>query len=384
MIMRLHTKESSGITSVSNTFIETYMSHANGDYVKVYLYLLRVMQGGTQELSIAAISDFFDYTEGDVLRALRYWEKEGLLLLQRTQDGSITDLCMVSPATSGSDRPKPAGNDTAMEQTASRASSSVTTQAGTGRPAASNPAETAKPAVSTTPANPTYTHKEYSPTEIARKKQDANYDSMLKILEGYLGHPLSMKEIQTATFIYEELHFSTDLIYHLYEYCVERGKYRSEYIEQVAISWAQSNIHTPDEAANASVAYNADYTAVCKAFGLHRMPGKIEQQFIDRWVKEWGFDRQILVEACNRTLLKIQKPDFKYANSILERWHKEGVHTLSDISRLDEQYKNKKPAQPATAKPNTTNKFNQYPQRQYSQEDYFSLEQRLLERSRNS
>ena len=30
-------------TSVSNTFIDEYMSDANGEFVKIYLYLLRLM-----------------------------------------------------------------------------------------------------------------------------------------------------------------------------------------------------------------------------------------------------------------------------------------------------------------------------------------------------
>ena len=130
------------------------------------------------------------------------------------------------------------------------------------------------------------------------------------------------------------------------------------------------------------MAYNADYTAVCKAFGLQRMPGQVERNYIDHWVRDLGFDQVMLEEACSRTLLKTSKPEFKYANSILESWHKKGIHTPADIAKQDEKYKNQKSN--TSSKPATTNKFNQFSQRNYSKEQYSSMEKRLIEQSRMS
>ena len=44
-------------TVVSNTFIDTYMTAANGEYVKVFLYLLR-HEG--EEVTVSAIADALD------------------------------------------------------------------------------------------------------------------------------------------------------------------------------------------------------------------------------------------------------------------------------------------------------------------------------------
>ena len=205
----------------------------------------------------------------------------------------------------------------------------------------------------------------------------------MKTTQSHLDRPLTPKDIQTATFIYRQLKFSPELIFQLYDYCVgERHKKRPEYIEKVAISWHEEGIRTPEQATKAMIAYNENYTAVCQAFGLNRMPGKIELDYIDRWVKQMGFDKKMIEAACSRTLLKIQKPDFKYANSILESWYREGVHTPADIARQDQLHKQKKVNTPS--KPTTNNKFNQFPQRNYTKEDYSSLEKKLLEKSRNS
>ena len=63
-------------TLVANEFIDTYMAQANGEYVKVYLYLLRHQR---EEVTVEAIASALDHTESDVKRALAYWKKKGIL-----------------------------------------------------------------------------------------------------------------------------------------------------------------------------------------------------------------------------------------------------------------------------------------------------------------
>ena len=60
-------------TLVANEFIDTYMAQANGEYVKVYLYLLRHQR---EEVTVEAIASALDHTESDVKRALAYWKKK--------------------------------------------------------------------------------------------------------------------------------------------------------------------------------------------------------------------------------------------------------------------------------------------------------------------
>ena len=64
-----------GATPVPDVFIDTYMAGASGEYVKVYLYLLRHQQ---EEVSIGQIADALNHTEADVQRALAYWQRAGV------------------------------------------------------------------------------------------------------------------------------------------------------------------------------------------------------------------------------------------------------------------------------------------------------------------
>ena len=63
-------------TLVSNQFIDECMAGASGEYVKVYLYLLRHQN---QNPDLMTVAEALHYTEGDVKRAIAYWEKAGVL-----------------------------------------------------------------------------------------------------------------------------------------------------------------------------------------------------------------------------------------------------------------------------------------------------------------
>ena len=70
------------VTAVSNTFIDEYMGTASGEYVKVYLYLLR---HAGESVEIPDIADALNHTEADVRRALAYWERAGVLAPEKEE-----------------------------------------------------------------------------------------------------------------------------------------------------------------------------------------------------------------------------------------------------------------------------------------------------------
>ncbi len=66
----------SNTTVLENEFIDQYMAKANGEYVKVYLLLLRHLNEPSGALTISRIADLLDHTEKDVIRALNYWKNQ--------------------------------------------------------------------------------------------------------------------------------------------------------------------------------------------------------------------------------------------------------------------------------------------------------------------
>lgn len=359
--LTLCAEESFSATSVSNTFIDYYMPSANGSFVKVYLYLLRCMYQTPQALSISYLADQLEETEKDILRALKYWEKVNLLKLQTSSNGSVSSISLLTPQRPAAEKMH---NFDILPATASEADSLSASLSG-----------------SPLPERPVYTTE-----QIAVLSNDDEVKWIITIIENYLSRPLRPKDLQLILYLYDSLHFSAELIFYLYEHCISKGKKSSSYIEAVAISWAEQGISTVEEAENASIQYNSGYSAVTKAFGLNRMPGAAERRYIDSWTAGLGFSIEIITEACNRTLLNTQKPDFKYTDRILNNWHKKGVKTLDDIKKLDSEFnasRTNKLAPPETQQ-KSPNRFNAFPQRSYSQEDYSNMEKELLRRQRKA
>ena len=55
--LNLYSETVSGYTAVSDIFIDEYVPSANGDFVKVYLYLLRLFTRKNSNLSISSLAD---------------------------------------------------------------------------------------------------------------------------------------------------------------------------------------------------------------------------------------------------------------------------------------------------------------------------------------
>ena len=82
-------------TIVSNLFIDEYMKDANDAQLKIYLYLLRMMSAH-MATSISDIADKFNHTEKDVMRALKYWEKNHLLSLEYDDAKNISGIRLLN------------------------------------------------------------------------------------------------------------------------------------------------------------------------------------------------------------------------------------------------------------------------------------------------
>lgn len=368
----LHTNHMNDVTIISNIFIDEYMPKANGSFVKVYLYLLRLLSSSDKIVSVAVIADCLEDSEKDIIRALNYWDKSGVLTLEKDRKDTIigitiNDLTNIDQTAFNEIAASSSLIDENIDQLDSEDSNQITT-------ISKDDMDEAK----------TFEKPTYSPSQIEALTKNDEVKWLMNIIEIYLERLLKPTDIQLILFLYENVGFSVELIMYLYEYCVSKNKKNSSYIEAVALKWAEEGIDTVEKAEATSIAYNANFNAVSKAFGLNRMPGAIEQKFITKWINTYAFNIDIIVEACNRTILATQKPDFKYADKILESWFKKGVHHLSDIEKLDLEHAkaSASSSKSSSVSKQTTNKFNAFPQRTYTATDYSSLEQRLLNRQK--
>lgn len=319
------------VTVLENEFIDRYMPKANGEYVKVYLMLLRHLDESASLPAPSRLADLLECTEKDILRAFKYWEGQGLLeYKEEAPDRSLQ-------------------------------------------------AEVAPSEASLTVAPVSGTDKSVNTRKHGNRKE---FKELLFVAEQYLGKTLSATDINAITYFYETLQMSADLIEYLIEYCVENGHKSIHYIQKVALSWHSQDIRTVEQAKTNSVLYNKNCYSILNAYGIKgRAPAASEIAYIRKWHEEYAFSLEIILEACDRTMNMIHQPNFEYTDSILKNWYKKNVHTLEDVSVLDAAFtraKADKARQQTTqpSKPSGRNKFNNFENRSYDMND---LERRLIQ-----
>lgn len=337
-------------TIVENDFIDYYMTKSNGEYVKVYLLLLRHLNMPNASLTVSKLADMLECTEKDIVRAFNHWSKMGLLKIDYDEAETICGLTIGKV----SDIPEP-------KEMIEKETPDMSFQTASTKKIVSEPK----------PAN--------QPLRSAASENQEQLRQLYFVAEQYMGKPLSNSDIKKMNYFFDSLNFSTDLIEYLIEYCVENGHKSMHYIESVALAWADEKITSVTEAKTNSAIYNKKCFTVLNAFGIKgRSPAAVELNYIKKWTDEYGLTLDIIVEACNRTIENTHQPDFKYADSILRNWIAKGVHHLSDITRIDTAYRQEKEAKRRSAvKPaaSAPNRFNNFEGRSY---DISSLEQQLL------
>ncbi len=297
-------------TIVENDFIDNYLAKANGEYVKVYLVLLRHLNGNAGGLSICGLADCLECTEKDILRAFKYWSKVGLLNIDYDEAGNICGLAV--------------GNSDSSTKAETQAVITPISVKKEECPVADN-AEPVKPMASTQRK----TKKAISPNQEELRQ-------LYFMAEQYMGKPLTASEIKKINYFFDSLDFSIDLIEYLIEYCVENGHRNMKYIETVALAWSDAGIRTAEAAKMNTTLYTKNVYSILNAFGIKgRSAAPAEITYIKKWSDEYGFSLDIILEACNRTITNTHKADFKYADTILNNWLMKDVHHLTDITRLD-------------------------------------------------
>ena len=395
-------------TTVSDIFIDQYMPKANGEFVKVYLYLLRATGSGAGIATISEIADHFSNTEADIVRALNYWASEGILQVQTGADGQITGINLCSLAVSAMQAAQSNIQsgvvNTAAQNNMQNGVINNAVQNNMQSNVDNNTAQNISGADSQVQDSvveklknqatdkPAPSQKEYTLDEIKEFRKNPDISELFFIIETYLKHTLSSTDTNMVLYWLDELHFSTDLVEYLVEYCITKGHSSLRYMNKVALGWADAGIKTVDQAKDDAAAHSQIYYSVMKALGITgRNLVDSEVSLINKWVGEYGFDMELVKAACSKTISAIQKPSFEYTDSILTNWRKKDVHTLKDVEVLDANFAKANKAtgsgssqganaangfsKPKSNNSNSKNKFNNFNQRN---NDYDKLEKLFL------
>ena len=358
--INLNVTVNTNATIISNAFIERFINDANASHIRFYLYLMYYSKNH-RSFSISNACDFLDDSERDVIRSINYWEKQGVFKVTRTDKNTITSISISDPSISDyeASATTPAAGEAKAEEI---------------KAYEINPEEGS--------ANEPLSLFTYEEEETGC---DFDLKQVIAAAGKYAGRTLSGSEIDFICDLNEKLGFSAELISYLYEYCcLTREKSRFSYIQKVALAWAEKNIRTVEAAQIEAKTFNKENSLVMKSFGLTRLPGVSEKQYIDRWFHEYKMSEEMVAEACDRALLALNKPSFSYADGVLKKWFAKGIKDLDGVAEDDKLHHMTKQklhvVMDNSPKP-LNNRFNNFEQRSYSGEEMADITKKLLKKA---
>lgn len=312
-------------TPVSNVFIEKYMPNARGEFIKVYLLMLKYNTSGEMGVSSSILASSLNLLESDILNAFNYWNDEGVIKLIPIDKMGNFNIEFVDLSQDSKTK-----------------------------------------------------NKEINLLEALTNNSTKD---MLSDIERLLGRPLSPKEMTTYLSWEDDFNFTSELILLLLEYCISRGKSDYRYIEKVAIAWHNMKITTIEEAQNyikktedkwIKIRHILNYLGIKNSELM-----KPQEELFEKWIVDYNFSIPIIEKACNICFQRLNRADFKYIDGILSSWNKNNLRTLTDIENKEASFKNSNTKKNFTSPKQEVNpmKFNNFEAREY---DYDSLEKKLL------
>lgn len=353
--VKIANETDTGSTAISNLFIDEYMGTANDAQIKVYLYLLRMMQSGTPT-SVSAIADKFNHTEKEVIRAISFWEQHGLVHCEYDDNGNMTHICL--------DDLKAAAHSLAQTPV-SRSVPAPEAPLSTGAHTGADGTSADKPA-----------RKNYTAAQLKSFSDDPDLQMALFAAETYFRRALKSSEMQLIVYIFDELRFSPALIDYLLQYTAENARGPvAPYMEATALAWHSEGVRSVEDARRSAGGGKQVYD-IMRMLGLSNAPTAFENGYIGRWLSEYGFPMEVIEEACARTVKNTQTHRIEYADGILRNWFSQGVTAPEDIARAEEKHDQARAAKASPAgdtagsqKTDKRNRFNRFRQNDYDMEE---------------
>lgn len=314
----------SSFTPLSNIFIDQYMTSARGEFVKVYILALKYCLGGEPGINTSMLAQKLQLLESDVINAWSYWNEQGVVRLNTIDAFGNYSIEFIDL-------------DSVKEDST-------------------------------------------EDVDLLKELKNDSTKGMLEDVEKLIARPLSPKEMSMYLSWQKDYSFSQEIILMLIEYCVSKGKTDFRYIEKIAIAWNEANIKTVEDAQSYIKKHEDKWMSIRKILtylGIKDMEVmKPQEILLDKWLNTYKMPLDVIFRACDICFERINKTEFRYIDSILTNWYKDGIKTIEEVNIKDSMKKSSnKSYNKQINKSNTNSNFNNFQQRTY---DFKDLEKKLL------
>lgn len=290
MAYYINPKNLTSVFYVPNCVSDEHLKLSTHLQLKVLLCFLR---NSANENVVTSISEMLCLPESEVLDALKYWTKLGVLM---SDSETVT---AVSPAQNVVKNEKPSRSDV-----------------------------------------------------IKRGSEDERVAFLLREAQLKFGRNLKSNESSCLLWLYDDLGLDVSVILLAIQFAATEGKANISFIEKTAVNWANNGVENIADAEKEIAEFAKRKTAwnlIMSVFGIEkRKPSDKELSYFDKWINEWKMSKDLLKSAYNICIDANGKLSMAYINKVLENWHKDGVKTPDEIETKQKKVQSVKTTKGAT------------------------------------
>ncbi len=180
------------------------------------------------------------------------------------------------------------------------------------------------------------TRPSYTGADIARICEDGDVKELIDVCSAIFGKTFTPTETESIIYLYDGLSLDFEYIVRLCKYCHDISKPSLRYMEKVGISLYDSGAVT----VGALEAYiekeerkNDMEYRIRSLFGIgERALTPSEKNYISAWTVDWNLPFEVIEMAYNEMMRIKDRPLFSYQNGILKKWVENGCKTTEDVA----------------------------------------------------
>lgn len=293
-------------TSIPDVFFTEYLSQANGDFVKVYLYLF-FLSKYNKDIKVNDLSKKLELPLKIIQDAIKYWEEQGLLI--RKNQGFILASLQEIEAN-----------------------------------------KIYKPKVTISAEN----IKEISENKNRAKAIDT-------INNEFFQGVMSPSWYGDIDLWFRKYDFNEEVMIALFRYCFNKSALHKNYVSTVAEAWHKNSIKTftdLDAYFHKQEKVKMLSNTIRKKLRLSRNLTVFEEAYVERWNINYGYDIDIIDIALKKSSTKYNL-SFDYIDKLLTDWHDRKLTTSEKINEYLLNQKNMPKKASDFKKNNTSSNFEQ-------------------------
>ena len=298
----------SGIFPVPDVLVDENIRLASVVQLKVILYLLR---HGKNVVTKEEISEALSLDVYDVADAMVFWAERGVLVKDTDSAREITNVNK-KPA-------QPAVTEIHIEKAEIKKNEQpkkITPDIPSSRPS----------------------HEQVA----ARCKESEELVHLFREAQQALGKTVGYEGQATLLMMHDTYGLPTEVILMAVEYAVSQKKTGFAYIGRIGKKWSENEIDTIEAAEEYILEHNEINEVWNKLRSLTEInnirPTEQQHRYLNCWVKEYGYDVNIIYQAYEEGVNNTGKFNMPYMDKIIRTWHEHGVKTVLDIQKQRDEW----------------------------------------------